>query len=916
MRSAPTRRWHARKPAGTRYPLLRWPLVLMLVLLAHLGGGWLASRIHLNNAPEVYYPKASASVALRDRLREDFPGDEVLTVLFTGKDLYTPAFLERLDRLAGVLEKHPLVDKVSSVTRLERIGGTSDGFSVERLVDVRKLEGATPEQIRARVFADRFAPGLLASRDGEALALAVRPKPLSESADRRTLRDAVLAAIDAAGLRSHYAGDAGPVSTDVAEMESIVHDTLTFVPLTVLIGLALLGWVVGRWRPVLIGAVAMSTVILPMLACVALAGQPYTMATAILPSLLAAYTLATLLHLYAATQRLQGDGRSKALAVDRALAETRKPGLYNVLTTGAGLLSLVLVPIPPIQVFGVAGAVGTLLVYFVVFHWVPPMLVRWDPKPWPVHGSGMGRLGRVASRMALFSMRHPWLMVCSAVVLVVASFPLAEKVRAESDVLLFFAPDHPVSRNTALIESKLAGVTSLELSLRGDRRDALQSLERLQAIKAFQRWIDALPEVDRSVSMVDLIEEMNWAMNEEDAAARALPKSERLLKQYLLVYDGNDLYELVNRDFSHARMVLNLKVHGAREIGQTIDHIRRYLVVHPMPGVAVEVGGYGRLFADQVDLLVGGQINSFSGAFAQIFLFMALLWRSFKASALCMVPNLLPLYFIFVLMGGLGIHLDLATVMIAGVVLGITVDDTIHLYHGYLQRRRAGIGPMLAIARSFEASGRAVLAISVVLIAQFALLAGSAFVPTSNFGLMTAVGMFAGQMAELLLLPALLVLKDGTPGAWFKRLGAWSAGPGAGILPAPTMAPWSPTELATVQDSRWADSRQVDPAWAPTVLADRTPRDADERCLWVCMGSACNGVGAASIWQRLRGLREHRLAEGGPPPALLMQTSCVGRCQQAPVVLFAERASPVAPGDDEAKLVSGSSSGITAPTRR
>ena len=108
------------------------------------------------------------------------------------------------------------------------------------------------------------------------------------------------------------------------------------------------------------------------------------------------------------------------------------------------------------------------------------------------------------------------------------------------------------------------------------------------------------------------------------------------------------------------------------------------------------MGGYGRLFADQVDLLVTGQVNSFAGAFVQIFLLMALLWRSLGAAAVCLVPNVAPLYFIFALMGAVGIHLDMATVMIAGVVLGITVDDTIHLYHGYQgttrQGRAAGAG--------------------------------------------------------------------------------------------------------------------------------------------------------------------------------------------------------------------------------
>ncbi len=112
-------------------------------------------------------------------------------------------------------------------------------------------------------------------------------------------------------------------------------------------------------------------------------------------------------------------------------------------------------------------------------------------------------------------------------------------------------------------------------------------------------------------------------------------------------------------------------------------------------------------------------------------------------------------------MGAAGIYLDLATVMIASVVLDITVDDTIHLYHGYQHRLKAGMSPMFAIARSFESSGRAVLAVSLLLIAQFGLLSFSGFIPTANFGLMTAVGLFSGQLFELLLLPALLLMKDG-----------------------------------------------------------------------------------------------------------------------------------------------------------
>jgi uncharacterized protein len=854
---------------GLQYRMLAWPLALLMVLVVHVVSAMVVLQLRFNNSPEVYYSEGSPAVDLRNALRRDFPSDEMLTVVFQGEDLYSKEFLTRLDHAASLLQKHPLVDRVTTVTTMERISGSEDGFRVERLVDPQRLKGQSAETLRERVLNDRFAPGLLASRDGTLLTLAVRPKPLSESSERLALKVATAAAINESGLREYYAGDAGPVTVDVAQLESIISDSMLFMPLTALIGLALLGWVVGRWRPVLIGAVAMSTVTLPVIACISVSGHPYTMATAILPSLLAAYTMATLLHLYSAIQRAQATGLSRSQSVDRALAETRKPGIFNVLTTGAGLLSMVLVPIPPIRVFGVAGAVGTLFVFVTVFMLAPPFLAHWDRRRWPQRSGGMMWLGRIASRLTLTSMRHPKGMVLGAVVVLVAMAPLATQVKVESDVLSFFRPDHPVVRHTALIESKLAGVTSLEISLVGKERDSLQNVAALAAIRQFQDWLEKRGDVDRSISMVDLIEEMHWAMNGEKPAFRTLPGNDRLLRQYLLVYDGNDLTELVNRDFQHARIVLNLNVHGANEIGVTIDQIRQHLNANPIPGIDVNIGGFGRLFADQIDSLVTGQINSFAGSFLQIFLIMALLFRSFSASAICLIPNLAPLYFIFVLMGGAAIPLDLATVMIAGVVLGITVDDTIHLYFGYQERRRRGISPLFSIARSFQSSGRAVAAISVVLTTQFALFATSDFIPTANFGILTVFGLLSGQLAELLLLPALLVLKD------------VRTKPKPPAVPKPDSAqadvdPWAATVLLRGQEAMEAEPAQ---AWSPTRLLSATPTRLASHHILVCQGESCRARGAAQLWDRPQVEGEVLARRGLGGDLRLVQTGCLGHCE-------------------------------------
>ena len=745
--------------SGTRIPMLPPWLALFILLGLQLGSLPFLLKIHFNNAGDIYSPPDAPIIQLRDDLFREFPGDEALITLFEGNTLFEPAFLSALHRVAETMERHPSVDRVLTLTTVEHIDASDDGFSVSLLVDPNKLETRTPAQWQARALSDPIAPGLLVSRDGRALALIVRPKILKESLARRDIQIALDAAIAAEKLTPFHTATAGTVAQTVEELRSIWRDSAIFIPLTVVIGLVLMWWVVGRVRPVIIGGLAMGAVVSTSIAGLVLSGQPYTPITAMLPTLMAAYTTATLLHLYAAIQRARIARLSRPQRIARALNDTFTPGLFNVLTTGAGLLSLLWVDIPPVQTFGLTGAIGTLMIFLVVFILVPPILLKWDTPRWPRHRSGFGWARRIAAAIAVFSLRNSKAVLGVTVLLIVVTLPLVLQTKVESNLIEFFSPTHTINKSTDRVEQKLSGVTGLEIILTGSGRDSLKDPIALAQIKDLQTWAESLPEVDRSFSLIDVLEEMNRALNGEDLGADALPSSRKLVEQLLLIYDGKELFELVNREFQRGRLTLSLNVHGANEISRVVDKIDARLAAHPITGIQTDLAGYGKLFADQEDRIVDGQVKSFASAFLQILLLMALLFRSFRGALICLVPNLVPLFFIFVVMGSTGISLDVATVLIAGVILGITVDDTIHLYHGYLRRIRHGVSPVFAIIRSVESSGRAVIAISFVLIAQFSLLGLSDFRPTAHFGMLCAAGLFAGQLFELLLMPALLGLK-------------------------------------------------------------------------------------------------------------------------------------------------------------
>lgn len=740
--------------------LLRWRQVVAIIVAIHAVCVGLLFFLEVNNAPELYFPKNAPATVLDNSLRAEFPNDEFLIGLFEGDHLYGEQALAALARVASRLGRHSDVERVFAVTQVEHLASSADGFSVEQLIDVSRLSRESEKSRIDRVLGDRFMPGWLATRDGRGLAMVVRARKLSESRQRQSIEAEFRQAVSAEGLEDRLTAVAGTVVLDAAEMRSMLRDTVIFTPIVFAMGLGLLYWVVGRRAPVVIGAVAMSTVVVFCVAMMAALRLPYTLVTAMLPTLLSAYTVSTLLHLYAALKRMRDAGFRRPMRVEFALQSVHVPAIFNVVSTAAGLVSLVLVPIPPIQVFGVIGAIGTLVIYLVVFYLVPPLLVKFDRGRWPKVGSGFRWTKTISYGLASFGIRYAGWVVAGAFALVVASVPLVLRVEVESDLLKFFDEAHPLSVSTSRVERSLVGVTALEVVIDGPGRDAFKEANRLKAIKAFQDNVEALPEVDRAFSMLDIVEEMHWAFNDEDIAFRRLPDDDRVLSQLLLIYDGRDLHEVVNREFQRMRILLNVNVHGANAIQGVMEKVEELAEKVQNPDLRWQIGGYGRLFADQEDLLVVGQVNSFLGAFGQIFLIMLLLWRSIPKAVISMVPNLAPLFFVFALMGAARIHLDMATVLIAGVVLGITVDDTIHLFHNYLHRRHCGYGVVFSLARSFEASGRAVVAISILLVSQFMLLGASSFRPTADFGILTATGLLSGQIMELLLLPALLVLWD------------------------------------------------------------------------------------------------------------------------------------------------------------
>ncbi|RDH44912.1 efflux RND transporter permease subunit [Zooshikella ganghwensis] len=742
----------------------RWAqLSFLLLVLFNLVPPLFLLKLAVNNAPEQYLPPSQPSVQFSRQLRENFPEDQVMVVLFEGKQLASDAFIKALEAVVNNVKAHPLVDRVISVTSVDHIAGTADGFEVLPLMDSQRLLSVPHDQRMPYMLADPFAHNALVSESMDALAMIVRPIRLEDTRQRIEVMDVVQQALSEYPiLMAAKQSIAGPVPLEVYQLRSMLRDTTLFVPITMGLGLLLIYLLFRRWLAVVIAALVMGAVVNFTLLLFLIFQYPYTLIASMVPSLLSALMIAVLMHFFNGLRIAAGYGYVGQQRVRQALHEIRKPALFTVITTAAGLSSLGLSPIPPITFFGIFAAIGLVWGFIIVIFILPPIFEAYDTDDWPSRHGLMRVLRRLVMGTARLSIRRAGWVIATFIVLMALGIPFLWDVKVETNLLKFFAEDHPITMATEQVENKLSGVTPLEVVFDGDQRDAIKKVAFLQQLATVQETIEALPEVDKAQSVVDFVQQMHWGFNEEKPEFLVIPDSQALINQYLLLYDGNDLYEIVNREFDRTRVLLNLNVHSSGDIRHVVNKVAEIVQQNMSDEYQWTINGYGKLFEDQEVLLIEGQLYSLIGALLLIMLMMAILWKTWYATGLTLLLNATPALVMFIVMGMTQLWLDMATAMIASVVVGIAVDDTIHLYYGYQRRRQAGIGKILAIYRSYQYSGSAVMVTTIILSFQFLVLTFSYFQPTVHFGFLTAVGLITALFFDLLLMPAFLIMTEYT----------------------------------------------------------------------------------------------------------------------------------------------------------
>jgi predicted RND superfamily exporter protein len=520
-------------------------------------------------------------------------------------------------------------------------------------------------------------------------------------------------------------------------------------PLVALAMCALLFFSTRQWRGVLASLVVIFLASLWSLGLMAYLGRPLNLVVSTLPPILAVVVITQAMHILAFFHSFPAT-HSRDLAWREALKGIFWPSLLCCVTTATGFASLAISTIPPIRdlgIFTAFGVVSTFVLSFTLF----PSLLRLSSAVLP----------RGAQAQTWFTLNRAntythwllrWRMPIIGAIIGAAALALLGiyQIRVESHILEFFPSSHRVPANYRAIEKNLMGLTPIDIVFSGPR-DVLLSDKSLAAYKRFfSEVVESEPLVQQLVSI--LIEptrekKLDFVLTpaelREAIASDDLPAA---ISRFLAL-DGNRII---------LRSTLLTTTDSSNAVFGLIERLRTRLAAQSIDAtISGEIEGPTPLFVEGQVLLLKTQIESFAIALAVTALVVFAGFRSVRVAILALLPNVVPIALTLGFMGWSGIPLNTATVTVAGIALGLIVDDTIHFLYRYLNARKEA-DPAAAVGRALFTMGKAAIVSSGAVALGFALFAFSPFKPTAYFGLLIAITAISASVCDLVFLPALL----------------------------------------------------------------------------------------------------------------------------------------------------------------
>lgn len=695
-------------------------------------------------------PKTDSIVQVFKEVGNRFGSNEIGLIIIESENVFMPDALGHIRQISDSITGLDGVVGVTSITNMTTFKTEGDNFNVDDLITDWPESEADANVLKADVTSNAMVVGTLVSSDAKAAIVLFN---FQSEADVEAISLSVRQKIAALNLPEniYYAGSTF-LTSYIADI--ISKDMLKLLPIAFLLIALILYLSFRSWRGVILPLLTAGLAILWAIGTFVLLGFKLSMVTNNVPIIVLAVGSAYAIHVVNRINQSTEENVKQAIAT--SLKMITLPVALTALTTMVGFLSFVIgAYLSMIRDFGILAALGTFYAAILALVFVPALLsltskktVRTPEVDIRIRKPAMYRY--LLLPLYKLNIQHPKRVIVTWVVLILMGGFGISKLERSVSVADYFKKSHPANKADRIMEAKFGGSKPVFAVFKGE----VQSPELLNGMLDFSAYLKETGYVTSTQSIADVVAKLNLALGGETP----IPEEISYVQQLWFILGQQDLSQLITEDLDQALIIGKFNNEGQSNIKDFKTYVNAYLEENPSDDFTIEVTGMPYVNAQLDKSLVQSQLTSLVIAVILVIALVSLIFKSLLEGLFASVPIVATIAVLYGVMGLTGIPLNVVTVLVASVAMGIGIDYSIHYITHFNEALHREFELNTAVEEAIMVSGKAILINFISVSAGFLILIFSDLMPMVYFGILIALSMLGSSMGALTLLPAILLL--------------------------------------------------------------------------------------------------------------------------------------------------------------
>ena len=697
-------------------------------------------------------PDEDPDARLLKKIGENFGGNNMGVIILETDNIYQTSVLEHIQLLTDTLANIDGITTVSSLTNIINIKGGDYGIEIGKLVDEYEMpESPKDFQIlRNNILNNEMYKGSIVSEDETSTLIIFN---LDNNSDVNAIAKNVIRKTEELNLpeKLYYIGS--PML--LTYISDLMRDDLTnLLPLAFLVIAFILFLsfrsISGVLLPLLIAIIA----IVWSLGSMAFLDIKMSMISNNIPIILLAIGSAYTIHVINRINKVSQSKETDVIA--RALAFVLIPLILAALTTIIGFISFIFgAYLNMIVDFGIFTALGTLFASLLSIFFVPAILevVNYKRKKNIKQKEHSFLTNYFLKPINALLIKRPKTILIFWMVLIAISIVGMSSIKRSVDIQEYFKKNNPTRLAENIMIEKFGGTKPIFVHFKGN----MQSPKVLKTMIQTSEYMEKSPDVYTSMSIATLIAEINLNITNK----RGIPNKSDQIEQLWFLLEGNEvLNRFVNEDLTEGIIISKFKSPDNESKKEFAKYMRAFIATNSSEDCEIEITGMPFVDITMDQSLINSQIGSILIAILFVIILVGIILRSWISGLYASIPIIATIMLLFGFMGLTGISLNIATVLVASVALGIGIDYSIHIISHFNQSYKKSQDLYASIQESILISGNAIIINVISVSAGFLILVFSEMVPLQYFGLLIALSMVSSCLGALTLLPSILILMN------------------------------------------------------------------------------------------------------------------------------------------------------------